>query len=37
MKTLLKGKINLIRPYYDLQIYPMKSKKGYQNLMRLSL
>jgi hypothetical protein len=28
MKTLLKWKINLIRPYYDLQIYPLKSIKG---------
>jgi hypothetical protein len=28
MKTSLKWKINLIWPYYDLQICPMKSKKG---------
>jgi hypothetical protein len=28
MKTSLKWKINLIRAYNDLQIYPMKSKKG---------
>jgi hypothetical protein len=28
MKTSFKLKINLFRPYYDLQIYLMNSKKG---------
>jgi hypothetical protein len=27
-KTSLKLKINLIRPYQELYIYPIKSKKG---------
>jgi hypothetical protein len=35
MKTSLKLKINLIRPYYDLQIFPMKSKKRYKNCVRV--
>jgi hypothetical protein len=36
-KTPLKWEINLIRTYQDVHIYSMKSKKGHQNLVRLSL
>jgi hypothetical protein len=36
-KNVIKMKINLIRPYKQVHIYSMKSKKGHQNLMRLSL
>jgi hypothetical protein len=36
-KTSVKWKINLIRPYQEVHIYSMKSKKGQQNLVRLSL
>jgi hypothetical protein len=32
-----KWKINLIRPYFELHIYPMKSQKEHPYLMRLSL
>jgi hypothetical protein len=37
IKTALKWKRNLIRPSYKLHIYPMKSKNGYPDLVRLSL
>jgi hypothetical protein len=36
-KTTLKLKINLIRPYSELNIFQITSRKGYQNLVKLSL
>jgi hypothetical protein len=33
----LKENINLIRRYYELDIFPIKSKEGHQNFVRLSI
>jgi hypothetical protein len=37
LENVIKMKINFIWPYYELHICPKKSKKVYQNLVRLSL
>jgi hypothetical protein len=37
VKTNFKLKINVIRKYFELQIYPTKPSVGLANLVRLSL